>query len=61
MLRTLILDAPGAITTDLQSPEWKNAPLVTPRHAVRIAWNAGAVRKHCKETREQRVPGERQN
>jgi hypothetical protein len=54
-LRTLIIDAPGAITTDLDSPEWSNAPLVTPRHAVRMAWNAEAVRKHCKRTHQQLI------
>lgn len=40
----------GANTTDggpTVGAEWEDAVLVTPRHAVREAWNASAVRRHC--------------
>jgi len=43
------LDVSNCPPTDFSSFPWKEARLVTPRHAVRNQWNAAAVRKHCAE------------
>ena len=48
MLRTLIIGQPQHIPEELSSVHWRNAPLITPRHAVRERWNSLAVRKECK-------------
>ncbi|TFY52705.1 hypothetical protein EVJ58_g9862 [Rhodofomes roseus] len=47
MLRTLVLTNPQCIRTDFDSPPWRDAVLVTPRHAVRMQWNDAATRQHC--------------
>ncbi len=53
MLRTLIMK-PNSDTTaaDMSSPIWQGASLVTPRHAVRMDWNAEGVRKWCRAQKE---------
>ena len=50
MLRGLIMGSPQRKPNELTSPEWRSAPLVTPRHAVREQWNSVAVRKECKRS-----------
>ncbi|KAJ3008597.1 hypothetical protein NUW54_g3090 [Trametes sanguinea] len=45
MLRTLIIGREGSDNVDFQSPPWSEALLVTPRHAVREAWNSAAARR----------------
>ncbi|KAF9482839.1 hypothetical protein BDN70DRAFT_378676 [Pholiota conissans] len=52
MLRTLIIGNREE-TIDYSTEPWKTATLVTPRHAVRTAWNESAVRKMCRETGQQ--------
>ena len=49
ILRKLIINHPEA-AVDFTDDPWKNASLVTPRHAVRNSWNDAAVRKWCRET-----------
>ena len=51
MLRRLVLTKKDAVKTDFTSEEWKNAALVTPRHAVRRLWNETALLKHGKAAR----------
>ncbi len=53
MLRTLIM-RPNSDNTpgDMTSPIWNSASLVTPRHAVRVQWNAEGVRKWCRSAGE---------
>ncbi|PSS08934.1 hypothetical protein PHLCEN_2v3424, partial [Hermanssonia centrifuga] len=48
-LRSLIINRPGCEANFTELP-WKNASLVTPRHAVRTLWNEHAARKWCKES-----------
>jgi hypothetical protein len=36
-------------TPDFTLVGWQDAPLVTPRHAVRTQWNEAATRKMCQE------------
>ncbi|KAI9057348.1 hypothetical protein FKP32DRAFT_1544355, partial [Trametes sanguinea] len=63
MLRTLLLTEEDP--HELQA-NWADAALVTPRHAVRVAWNSAAVRRWCsannlplfKLTAEDRVNGQ---
>ena len=50
MLRAQIVKNPACKPTDFSSKPWNDAPLVTPRHAVRTQWNEAAIRKHCQET-----------
>jgi hypothetical protein len=50
IIKKLIITNPDTPTTDYNAEPWKNARLVTPRHAVRTQWNSAAIRKHCKET-----------
>ena len=50
IIKKLIITDPQAPPTDYSSQPWKDARLVTPRHAVRMQWNSAAVKKHCKET-----------
>ncbi|TFK88572.1 hypothetical protein K466DRAFT_458556, partial [Polyporus arcularius HHB13444] len=53
MLRTLIIKPNSQDTpADMSSPIWDNASLVTPRHAVRLDWNAQGVRKWCRAQKE---------
>lgn len=50
MLRKQIVKNTACELTDFSSKPWNDAPLVTPRHAVRTQWNEAAIRKHCQET-----------
>lgn len=52
MVRKLILTDPECPKTDFTEGPWSHATLITPRHAVRMAWNEEAVRKHCAESGE---------
>ncbi|KAI5824427.1 hypothetical protein K523DRAFT_356856 [Schizophyllum commune Tattone D] len=47
MLSTLVLSNPACPPTDFAQKPWKDASLVTLRHAVRDEWNDAAVRQHC--------------
>lgn len=50
MLETLVIGQKGdERTPDFASEEWRNAPLVTPRYAVRTQWNEAATQKMCQE------------
>ena len=49
MLRGLILMRKEAAPIDFSSSNWKDAALVTPRHAVRRLWNETALLKYGKE------------
>ena len=49
-IRRLIITNPDCPHTDFNSSPWKDAKLVTPRHAVRNQWNSAAIKKHCKQT-----------
>lgn len=50
MLRSLVISNPRCEPTDFEVSPWKDALLVTPRHAVRRLWNDAANRKHCAES-----------
>ena len=50
-IRKLIITNPDCPHTDFETSPWKDAKLVTPRHAVRNQWNSAAIKKHCKKTR----------
>jgi hypothetical protein len=45
MLRSLVISHPDATSTDFSSALWDNASLVTPRHGVRLPWNATMMRR----------------
>ncbi|CAK5279527.1 unnamed protein product [Mycena citricolor] len=49
MLRTLLLTDKDEFNSD----PWQNATLVTPRHGVRVPWNAQAARKMCRNDSKQ--------
>ena len=49
MLRHLILMRKELPPIDFTSPDWEDAALVTPRHAVRRLWNETALLKHGKK------------
>ena len=49
-IQKLVLTNPNCIMPDFQVKPWSDAILVTPRHAVREAWNEQAVIKHCQKT-----------
>lgn len=49
-LRNLVMKPNMTDDPLLQEPEWKDAVLVTPRHAVRRRWNTEAVKLHCQRT-----------
>ena len=51
MLRSLVLSPSNTINFD-EAP-WRDAFLITPRHAVRIEWNKKAVQKACKRNKQQ--------
>ena len=51
LLRRLVLSHPNVPHSNPLDPKWKDAVLITPRHAVRIEWNAHALRRHCTETK----------
>lgn len=46
-IHKLVLTDPNCIQPDFQAQPWNDAILITPRHAVREAWNEQAVIKHC--------------
>ena len=48
-LHKLTIGDPKCVETDYTSEEWKDACLVTPRHAVRRLWNEWAVRRHSED------------
>jgi ATP-dependent exoDNAse (exonuclease V) alpha subunit len=50
IIKKLIITNPDCPPTDYSKSPWKDARLVTPRHAVRIQWNSTAIKKHCAET-----------
>lgn len=50
IIKNLIITDPLTPPTDFSSLPWKDARLVTPRHAVRTQWNSASIRKHCEET-----------
>jgi hypothetical protein len=52
ILKSLIISQPGAGTKNVDEDLWKDAILVTPRHAVRNAWNAQANRRHCSRAKQ---------
>ncbi|KAF7973278.1 hypothetical protein HWV62_15643 [Athelia sp. TMB] len=49
-LEKLVLSESKNNIPDFDSDPWTDAVLVTPRNAVREAWNKAALRKHCKRT-----------
>ncbi|KAG8731578.1 hypothetical protein FRC11_003516 [Ceratobasidium sp. 423] len=53
MLKDLVLTNPSCEAIDFNSDPWKDAMLITPRHAVRTRWNEAAVEQHCRHTRHQ--------
>jgi hypothetical protein len=52
MLRTLLItnQTSESVPVDFSTKPWKDARLVTPRHAVRTQWNEAAARKWCHES-----------
>ncbi|THH11044.1 hypothetical protein EW146_g8174 [Bondarzewia mesenterica] len=50
MLHRQILNTVHCPPTDFSTDPWKNASLVTPRHAVHIRWNTEATERHCEMT-----------
>ncbi|CEL56332.1 hypothetical protein RSOLAG1IB_11903 [Rhizoctonia solani AG-1 IB] len=50
MLKSIVLTHPTCVPTEFGSEEWKDAVLITPRHAVRTRWNKAAVKRHCQQT-----------
>ena len=50
MLDGLVLTNALCPRTDFTTLPWKDACLVTPRHAVREAWNVAATDRMCRET-----------
>jgi PIF1-like helicase len=52
MLDKQVIENPETSPVDYNSPPWSDAPLVTPRHAVRTEWNSKAIRKWCRESKE---------
>jgi PIF1-like helicase len=49
IIRSLVITDPNCPLTNFDTSPWKDARLVTPRHAVRNQWNSAAIRKHCAE------------
>ncbi|KAF7985887.1 hypothetical protein HWV62_43768 [Athelia sp. TMB] len=49
-LEKLVISESANNIPDLDADPWCDAVLVTPRNAVREAWNKAALRKHCKRT-----------
>lgn len=49
-IKKLIVTSPDCPPTDYSVSPWKEARLVTPRHAVCTQWNSAAIQKHCAET-----------
>jgi len=52
LLRKQVVGHPDCPKTDFQEGDWSTAPLVTPRHSVRVQWNAAALRRWCEKTGE---------
>ena len=48
-IKKLIITNEDCPPTDYSTSPWKEARLVTPRHAVRVQWNSAAIRKYCRE------------
>ena len=48
-IKNLIVTNPNCPPTNYATSPWKDARLVTPRHAVRTLWNSAAIKKHCTE------------
>ncbi|KAG8891643.1 hypothetical protein FRC01_014596 [Tulasnella sp. 417] len=46
-MKGLVLTNPSCVIPDFREPGWSSAVLVTSRNAVRIQWNAEAIRKWC--------------
>ncbi len=46
-LHSMVLSHPDCPKTDLASPPWCDAVLITPRHGVRIRWNTMALEQHA--------------
>ncbi|KZT19702.1 hypothetical protein NEOLEDRAFT_1141701 [Neolentinus lepideus HHB14362 ss-1] len=53
MLRKLVISHSNCLPTDFLVPPWKDAILITPRHAVRERWNDAAARQHCQQAQVQ--------
>lgn len=49
MLKSLIIGKGTYGEVDFAISPWKDAALITPRHAVRMQWNQAALRKMCRE------------
>lgn len=49
MLRDLLLQ-PEEFDESVEDNPWLDAPLITPRNSVRLAWNSAAIRRHCRRT-----------
>ncbi|KAF4612702.1 hypothetical protein D9613_011752 [Agrocybe pediades] len=51
MLKSLIVGHESSeYATDYQQSPWDEAPLITPRHSVRIRWNHEALVRHCQKS-----------
>jgi hypothetical protein len=48
ILHALVLDESNI--PEFQTDPWRSAPLITPRHAVRILWNEFSARRWCQTT-----------
>jgi hypothetical protein len=51
IIKKLIITNDDGSSVDYSVAPWKDARLVTPRHAVRTQWNTAAIKKHCENTR----------
>ncbi len=60
IIRSLTLNHPDCPKTDFEQLPWSEAVLVTTRNAVREAWNAACLKRHCRRTGNHRylVPSE---
>ena len=50
IIKKLIITNPACPPTDFSKAPWKDARLITPRHAVRAQWNSAAIKKYCAES-----------
>jgi hypothetical protein len=50
LLHSLTIEERVKHNEDFSKPPWRNAILVTPRHAVRTQWNDLCLRQMCKDT-----------
>jgi PIF1-like helicase len=53
MLHDLVIYNNPSQKDDFDTEPWSNAPLITPRHAVRNLWNEYSLRKWCRSVGEQ--------